>query len=228
MMVLGIDPSIRGTGMCWGDGAGVPHSTKIGAMRPLTPAEERGKSGCRLRMKRLEDLVARVYAIVQEVAPKLILIEGYAFQTKQPQNYTAEFGGVLRWHLIDYTDWVYEVGPLALKKYATGTGGAIRSAETGKKIPTKAAIERAVKKQWKVVLPSADECDAYVLYRMGLTLCGLTEDKLPHHKEVLWKLCPRSEANELTAMALGNTEFVSPTKTEGEGHGQEDGAAGVF
>ena len=151
---IGIDPSIAGTCVCLGTS---PKSYRMQKF-PSAPAGR----GLRARMTRIEDTVARVMKWLNE-SPELkehpyptLLIEGYSFGSKQGGEYLAEYGGLLRFHLMDDFD-AYEVAPTQLKKYITGKG-------SGKKELMIAHIAN----KYGGIFDSNDHYDAYGLFLMGL------------------------------------------------------------
>lgn len=109
---IGIDPSIAGTCVCLGSS---PKSYRIEKF----PSSPSGRS-VRARIDRIEQTVSRVMRWI-ESSPELtkhqyplLLIEGYSFGSKQGGEYLAEYGGVLRWHLMEDFD-AYEVAPTQLR-----------------------------------------------------------------------------------------------------------------
>lgn len=151
---IGIDPSIAGTCVCLGSS---PKSYRIQRF----PSAPSGR-GLRARMTRIEDTVARVMKWLTET-PELkehpypmLLIEGYSFGSKQGGEYLAEYGGLLRFHLMDDFD-SYEVAPSQLKKYITGKG-------SGKK---ELMIANLASKHG-AIFDTNDHYDAYGLFLMAL------------------------------------------------------------
>lgn len=152
--VIGIDPSIAGTCVCLGSG---PKSYRMMKF----PSKPSGHS-LRARVTRIEDTVARVMKWIGE-APELathpypiLMIEGYSFGSKQGGEYLAEYGGLLRFHLVDDFD-AYEVAPTQLKKYITGKG-------SGKKELMIANLAQ----KYGAIFDSNDHYDAYGLFLMAL------------------------------------------------------------
>ena len=151
---IGIDPSLAGTCVCLGT---TPKSYRIQKFKSA-PA---GRS-LRARTSRCEDTVARVMKWIGE-APELkehpypmLLIEGYSFGSKVGGEYLAEYGGLLRFHLVDDFD-AYEVAPTQLKKFITGKG-------SGKKEMMIAHLAQ----KYGAIFDSNDHYDAYGLFLMAL------------------------------------------------------------
>ena len=115
--VVGIDPSLTGTAVVIGDGA----LWKLGEFSSKNAGDD-----VRSRVARYDALVAGVVKFIEEHGPvAAIFIEGYSFGSNMPgKNGTVEFGGILRWHLVDLAPRVYEVAPATLKKFVTGKGNA--------------------------------------------------------------------------------------------------------
>jgi hypothetical protein len=152
--VIGIDPSIAGTCVCLGT------SPKNYRMMKF-PSKPTGRS-LRARVARIEDTVARVMQWIGEAPERvghpypMLLIEGYSFGSKQGGEYLAEYGGLLRFHLVDDFD-AFEVAPTQLKKYITGKG-------SGKK---ELMIAHLAQKHG-AIFDSNDHYDAYGLFLMAL------------------------------------------------------------
>lgn len=90
MVVLGIDLSIRGTGLCLLDG----ESVEPPVLETLS-LEDFSERECVMK------IVSRVLAIVLERGPNLVAIEDYAMGSADTNNITrlAEIGGVIKWEL---------------------------------------------------------------------------------------------------------------------------------
>ena len=93
----------------------------------------------------------------------LIIIEGYSLGSKgKGLSKLMEFGGILRWELLDVTKHMIEVTPSQLKKFATGVGNA-----------NKTQVITAIAKRYDVDFKTDDEYDAFALYMLGLTTLGI-------------------------------------------------------
>ena len=169
-VILGIDPSLSNTGLCWGNGEG-EHETDLVGYVPETGecAEVNGRSG------RLKVLKAKFSRHIQSIIPEYAFIEEYAY-TKDI-GYQAEFGGILRLRLYEAGIQMIEVSPTQLKKFALGKG-----------VGKKEQILLQVFKRWGVEFDNSDEADAYVLYRIGLCYTGICEPENQAQRDVIKKL----------------------------------------
>lgn len=116
--VVGIDLSLTATGIAYADGSTVTISTK----RLAGPE----------RLIHVRDAV-RAALDVNEWAPDLVLVEGYAYGRPAQAHQMGELGGVVRVALHEETaefphmQWAV-VPPSKLKKFATGKGTADKTA----------------------------------------------------------------------------------------------------
>jgi crossover junction endodeoxyribonuclease RuvC len=157
--IAAIDPSLTSTGIVCGTSAEDYQVTRHGS-KPC------GDS-CSDRFGRFERLLAGIVSILEDNKPQLILIENYSFGSKQSgvtQARITEFGGLLRWHLLEHTQLVVEIAPSTLKKFVTGKGNAKKETMLGH-----------VQKRWGVMFDTSDEADAFGLYRMGLVMAGVVK-----------------------------------------------------
>jgi len=159
VVVLGVDPSLSNTGMCYGTGPDT-YETRCITYKPAKGecADAVGRIG------RLNALISEVDFWLPEIAPDVVMIEGYAYGKTTGGEMLAEFGGILRCRLFDHTPDIKEVTPGQLKKFALGKG-----------VGKKEQILLQVFKRWGVECANADEADAYVLYRIGLCYAGVCE-----------------------------------------------------
>lgn len=152
--VIGIDPSLTGTGVIVLDTQGTLVHKSVVSSSP---------SGGMVfdRMQRIEKMVTQIKAIVFEFKPNLICIEGYSLGSNMPGvSDRVEYGGLLRYVLT--RNWkVIEVNPLSLKKWATGRGAG-----------DKTALIAAMTARYGVQFGSSDEYDAYALARLALQIAG--------------------------------------------------------
>lgn len=165
MNIVGIDPSLTGTAVCFGQ------TPKVITSPPSGPAPA-------LRVARYRVLVSQVLIAVPKES--LVLIEGYSFGSKGGQAIDrAEYGGILRYHLCGEAMGctVLEIPPLTLKKWTTGAG-------KGSKTPVVAALV----KRYGVMFETDDEYDAYALARLGEQYAGLVEPQNQAQREVIEKL----------------------------------------
>lgn len=173
MTILGIDPSLSNTGLCWGSGPDEQKSKRIGYK--LAKGVDT-KELCN-RMHRVGRLVCQVETELDELKPDLALIESYSFSSRNGGEYLGEYGGVLRRSLLSCVPKVVEVAPTMVKKFATGKGNS-----------KKEVIIGHIQKRWGVLFENSDEADAYVLYRIGLCYAGICEPENQAQAEVIKKL----------------------------------------
>jgi Holliday junction resolvasome RuvABC endonuclease subunit len=170
MIVCGIDPSLSCTAVCIGDAT-------MHEMHAFKSAPQ----GRRVveRTRRFEDHVAKIMQPLEVAAARggldVICIEGYAHMANTGhQHALAEFGGILRFHLVELTDAVYEVAPMTLKKFAAGKAG-----------PGKAGVISALTRDYGVGFPTDDCFDAFGLFRLALVLGGGAEPRTRAQREVI-------------------------------------------
>ena len=172
-MIVGIDPSLKATAIVAGIGPDVNQyavcefgSTSVG-------------DGVRGRIARYEDLTGRVIDWLETAAPiDAIYIEAYSFGSNDASaKYIAEYGGILRFHLVDLCPRIVEVAPMTLKKFATGKGA-------GKKD----MIAAHLTKRYGVMFGTSDLFDAYALYRLGRVAEGLDEAQCLAQRECAEKV----------------------------------------
>ncbi len=160
--VLGIDPSLSNTGLCWGNDESADHNKRCLTYKPAKGecADVVGRIG------RLNALISEVDFWLKDIMPDVVMIEGYAYGKTSGGEMLAEFGGMLRCRLFTSTPDIKEVTPGQLKKFAIGKG-----------VGKKEQILLQVYKRWGVECANADEADAYVLYRIGLCYAGICESE---------------------------------------------------
>lgn len=166
--VLGIDPSLCGTGISWGPPENAHTYRHASAPAPLAPG--RKQRTARQRVDRYRELARqcteRASAVAAEfpaVHPVWAFVEGYSYGSKgQAMLDIAEFGGILRDYLLYNRGWeVIEIPPSTLKKFCTGSGNG-----------DKLAMALACQRLWGVSFKSPDEFDAYALCRLGNAVAG--------------------------------------------------------
>jgi len=161
-IIAGIDPSLTGFAVCVGDGQDDAvarfSSSKLG-------------EGVVPRMKRIDMLVGDAMKLLDEWRPDAVFIEAYSFGSKFNREVMAEVGAIARWHLVDFTDKVFEVAPTTLKKFTTGSGKG-----------QKDQMAAHVVKRWKRMFSNNDEVDAFALYRLGLVAAGIVEPDNLHQE----------------------------------------------
>jgi len=170
--IMAIDPSLTNTTVFHG-------TTADDAAVEFFASKPRGVNAVN-RVRRYEDLLGRIQRLLEQVAPDLIFIEGYSYGSKTSgvtQALITEFGGLLRWHLVDQTPHVIEVPPSSLKQYVCAKGNAKKE-----QVMMDAAL------LWQRRFENNDEADAYVLYRMALATAGRGGLVTSKQKSVLKKV----------------------------------------
>lgn len=171
--ILGVDPSLTNTGLCWGGG---PHAQETKRIAYKHPKGTKTRDLIN-RVRRIGGIVTAVEEVLNDSRPDLALIESYSFSSRNGGEYLGEYGGYLRMKLVHWVADVVEVAPTMVKKFATGKGNA-----------KKEVIIGHVQKRWNVLFDNSDEADAYVLYRIGLCYAGICEPENQAQREVLAKL----------------------------------------
>lgn len=168
--VCGIDPSLTSTGICLGTD---PEKFSI----ECRGSKKRGETVID-RIQRYEGLIGLILATLEKARPKLILIEEYAYSKNMGgQMYLGEFGGLLRYHLIDYTPHVIEVTASCLKKFATGKGNS-----------PKDVVMAHLAKDTGRLFTNNDEADSFVLFQMALCIVGRQKPRNEAQREAVAKV----------------------------------------
>lgn len=154
MRVVGIDPSLTGTGMALvGEGS---HNLMT------FPSKGKATDNLSARYERLRSIQVKVVSMVTEFYPSLVLIEQPAFS--KMQGHTHDRSG-LWWLIVSEISMdfpVMEVTPNNRAKYATGKGNA-----------SKDEVLLAVARRYPgVEITNNNEADAWILAMMGLRLTG--------------------------------------------------------
>ena len=170
MRILGIDPSLAGTGACVIDHDGTARVTTIGS-RPV------GSD--------VLDRYARVRRIARDVTEwagpvDAVVIEAPAYGSRQGQQHDRSG---LWWLIVErvatWTDTVIEVAPTTRAKYATGRGNAVKDE----------VLIAVVQRYQNVGISTNDEADAVVLAHIGARLLDEPRDDVPKsHLAALAKL----------------------------------------
>jgi len=180
-MIVGIDPSLSGTAVVAGESSDRWTCERFSS-------KPSGQSVID-RVRRIDSLVSRIMKPLEHCCGKdtLILIEGYSFASDVSRaRFTAEFGGVLRWHLVD-VGHVVEVQPRSLKKFITGSGA-------GKKLKMIASLSRD---PYNVEFSTDDEYDAYACFRLGFAFAGIEECRNASQRQVISQMNPKSIREQL-------------------------------
>lgn len=160
MLIVGIDPSLTCTSVAISLDGGDPVISRVVSKPPRD-------GSCAARMARIEGLVAGVMATIEHaksggIQGVGIFVEGYSMGSKYGQPaYRHEYGGLLRFYLLDHDPALNEVPPTTLKKFATGKGNA-----------PKEFVMQSVLKHWGYESASNDDADAYALCRLGMYVCN--------------------------------------------------------
>lgn len=147
MNILGIDPSLTSTGLCWAD----DQYTSISSNAKGIP--------------RLIDLRNWVVDAVAKHDIDFVCIESYSFSSRNSHAHSlGELGGVIRVALHEIgVPWA-DIPPTSRSKFATGKGNA-----------SKNEVVSAVSARTGIVWSGKgadDMCDAWVLRQMGLCHFG--------------------------------------------------------
>jgi crossover junction endodeoxyribonuclease RuvC len=175
-MIAGIDPSLTCTALVCGAGPDDYMHATFG----------RGSMGTSVadRTRRYEITVDEIMRCLEPLQPTHVFIEGYAFGVKQQSHIhsIAEFGGILRWHLTDmkslaFPAAVVEVAPSTLKKFACGKG-----------VAPKDLVCANLTQRYGVMFGSADEFEAFALYRLGRCVVGIEKSANQKQEEAVEKV----------------------------------------
>ena len=186
--ICGIDPSLTSTGICLGTEPDVWAITCKGSKKLGDTVLD--------RVKRYEKLIADILGVIQQINPGLILIEEYAYSKNMGgQMYLGEFGGILRWNLIDVTPHVVEVTASCLKKFATGKGNA-----------PKDVVMAHLAKNYGQVFANNDEADSFALYQMALCITGRQKPRNEPQREAVAKVLSGHShtADQITEFCRGD------------------------
>ena len=157
--VLGLDPSLTAFGIC-------ELSVRRTAFELTT---EVFKSKFK-DVPRLLDIRYKLEAVLAEVEPNLVVLEGYAFARPNQAHQIGELGGMVRTvlHLACSNPMI--VAPTKLKKFVTGKGNA-----------KKDVMLMHTLKRFGVEFDNSDECDAFGLAMFGAVKVGwyLPDPPLP-------------------------------------------------
>jgi len=125
-MVIGVDPSLRRTGLAAVEprGDAAPRILELRVLRGELPR----RAGLARRTARLSELRGGLRAFLDAWPPSLAAVEGYAFHPTASRGHAiAEWGGVLRLELADRGIPFFLVPPPSLRLYASGVGGGRRA-----------------------------------------------------------------------------------------------------
>ncbi|HNI02742.1 MAG TPA: crossover junction endodeoxyribonuclease RuvC [Chitinophagales bacterium] len=143
--IVGIDPSLSGTGLCFINKLNIP-ITEIIKTKKMDN-----------RFDRYDYIVHKILDFVPDTT-NLVVIEHYSFGSIGKQTDLAELGGIIRYALYVNKVKFIEVAPSSLKKFITGRGNA-------KKDEMILAISKKYNKHFK----DDNIADAYALAQWGYT-----------------------------------------------------------
>lgn len=168
--VLGVDPSLTGTGVAWVESGG-----RVGTRLISTQAPPKGTATVRSRYDRLGRIVGGVSG--ELLRTDLLAVEAPSYGSVGGSKHDRSG---LWWLIVDRAFRlgvpVVEISPRTRALYATGDGGADKS-----------EVVRHVKEWRKLSSYNDNEVDAAVLAAMGARWLGLPidGDEQPHHKRAM-------------------------------------------
>lgn len=162
MVVLGLDPSLTGTGLSVVDNDNLLFS------ECYKPKNKKGP-------QRLIEICHKISEVIDAYQPELICLEGYSFGSRGRALFQiGELGGLIRVMLHKTGIKWLEITPSQVKKFATGMGNC------GKDI-----ILQQVYRRWGMEFKTSDEADAFVLAKIGTILLGHKEELIKAQEEVI-------------------------------------------
>lgn len=171
--VLGVDPSVTGTGIVVLNDLG-----ELVVMERFPSDSKHWASTVHGRILRYDAIAACIkdVLIAKDVVPTVSCIEGYSLGSNKAQHSAIiECGFVLRMMLVNLTKThVLEVTPTSLKKFCTGRGDA----------KGKAPVASALTHRYNVLFSTDDEADAYGLARLALQIAGFEQPQTQQQREV--------------------------------------------
>lgn len=225
IMVLGIDPSLTKTALCWGDGSH-PRGEHV--------LFESAAAGNELaaRRQRYNTVLGRVAEVLDSLVVPIdvVFLEGYSYASGDKGTFLGEFGIKIRELLIDrYADMVFELPPKIVKKFIAGTGNA------GKEL-----MVSAVAKKWGFLtgrgqdFETNDEVDAFAHWQYGLSAVGAVkttaEQRTQFRKQLGFERLPFWDQREREH--AGGTNLPGDGSTNADARpgdkpgGKDEGAAG--
>jgi len=143
-VVVGLDLSLRSTGVCVND---IAHNHLTGIL-----LEEKKLLGA----ARLSSIRHRILDTLYTYRPSLVAIEGYSFGSMNRLADIGELGGVVQVELQELHIPFIVVSPKMLKKFVTGSGSA-----------SKETVIKAVASRYGYVTGSDDIADATALAKFA-------------------------------------------------------------
>lgn len=163
-MVLGIDPSLNGTGIVLLNSGGQIIYQKAIILNKTKKTTIKGFSRINLILSIIKEVIKENQNLI-----KLVIIEGYSFGSNRSRSVfdLGELGGIIKYFLYEKEISFVEVPPKFLKKYVTGNGNA-----------DKLMMIDSVKKRYKENFDNDNICDAYALARLGIELSPIDLERL--------------------------------------------------
>lgn len=170
-VIVGIDPSLTGTGIVVLDDGSITSKKLI-----KTKPNDGGPQG---EIERLLTIKAQIQEVIEQVRPKLVLMEGLAFSAR---NTTAlmQLAGLsylIREYLAVRKIPFVIVAPTTLKKFVTGKGNG-----------PKDIVILETYKRYGISFLDNNLCDAFGLAQCGLAVLGDSKEKLPAHQQEVTQL----------------------------------------
>ena len=145
-LILGIDQSLRRTGLCILSDKG--QLIKVKRIEP---------GGDRKGAERLAYIAEEVHSAAEGI--QLAVMEGYSYGSVSQKHSLGEVGGVIKLTLYNLGVPFIIATPSQLKKFMTGRGGA-----------DKDDIAVAIARDWHLEFETDDEADAFGLAQIGVEL----------------------------------------------------------
>jgi Holliday junction resolvasome RuvABC endonuclease subunit len=162
-IVIGIDPSLRGTAISVFKGLEFSSCILIKTKKMSKPKKKEEDTSEKLleRLKCHRQIKMRLDFMLGHFKPKLIAIEGYSFGGKANLTTQAEVVGVIGTSILKYSKEqknvkIIIIPPTSVKKYVTGTG-------SGKKN----LILKEVFRRWEYDVSDDNMADAYTIAKIA-------------------------------------------------------------
>jgi crossover junction endodeoxyribonuclease RuvC len=169
MAILGVDPSLTSTGICY---EGLGEQIITGRIQPGKYLKDSA------RLSYIQASVESIMDMLFDYGDKenLIVYEGYSMGSgaKGRTFDMGELGGVLKTLAFNKGVAVLLVPPRNLKLFATGRGNA-----------EKLDVVQAVNDTWDCSLVNNDEADAFTLYQMGKAYRSKKKVRAAHRVQAL-------------------------------------------
>ena len=143
-LILGVDPSLTATAYLAMTPAGQVVTKSVARGKDLRGAE------------RLDFHDVYLQAIIEDIDPAFVVIEGYAYGRQNQRETLGEHGGVLRLRLWRAGIPTMVVAPPTLKKFVTGKGSCPKS-----------IMIKEVYRRWSFDTDDDNLADAYSLAQVG-------------------------------------------------------------